>query len=221
MNAPFLGHPLVAELLADPATFKERGRAYQLLEQYFEGLGIDTLRPLLAHNDLLVRHAAVWVASELGQQGCALLDDVIALLDTEDRYLTYHALEVTVVCAMGSDVDRFVHIPRALESRDDIIQNLAMRLMAQADSTQLEAGSRLVTAIGANAGVHRRGLSLLAAGRACNPEDIRHMLLEDDALVRMYAAIAAKRLRQEHPELLQMAATLRDPLVSRFAAEDP
>ena len=220
MNTPFLGHPLVAELLADPATFKERGRAHQLLDQYFKGLGIDTLRPLLTHNDLLVRHAAVWVASELGQQACVLLDDVITLLDTDDRYLTYHALEVIVVCAIGNDVDRFVHIPRALESRDEIIRILAMRLMAQADSTQLEAGSRHVTSIGLSSDVHARGLSLLATGRSCSLEDVRHMMLEDDALARMYAAIAAKRLRQVHPELLQMAATIPDAVVGRFAKEE-
>jgi hypothetical protein len=60
MNTAYLGNPLIGELLADPAAFQERGRAYQLLEEYFAGLPVQTLRPLLQHTDTLVKYAAVW-----------------------------------------------------------------------------------------------------------------------------------------------------------------
>lgn len=219
MSTTFLGSPLIGELLADPTTFKERGRAYQLLEEYFAGLPIDTLRPLLAHESVLVRHAAVWVASELGQEACVLLDDVVQLIASDDRFLTYHALELTVVCAIGKHVDRFIHVPLVLESSDDVIQVLTMRLLARADQTQLEAGARLTETMGSIGEVHRRGLSLLANCQSRDPEDVRRMLLEDDSVARMYGAIAARRLHKASPELLQMAAELSDINVSRFARE--
>jgi len=219
MTTFFLGNPLVAELLADPAAFKERGRAYQLLDEYFAGLSVDTLRPLLTHADTLVRHAAVWVASELGQQACTLLDDVITLIQDEDRFLSYHALEVTAVCADGEYLNRFIHIPRALESRDEVIRTLAMRLLTRADEAQLAAGHRQAASIGLSADVHKEGLLMLATCRLCNPDDVRHMLLKDEPVARMYGVIAAKHLQQRHPELLQLAAELPDSDVRRFAAE--
>lgn len=221
MNTTFPGNPLIGELLADPAAFKQRGRAYQLLEEYFEGLPMDTLRPLLAHKDILVKHAAVWVASELGHQACTLLDEVTPLIASDDRFLSYHALEVTIVCAIGDYVDRFIRVPQALESNDDVIRSLAMRLLTRADQTQLEAAARLAETetIGSSSDVHRRGLSLLSTCESRDPDDVRRMLLEDDSIARMYGAIAAKRLRQRCPELLRMAAALSDASVSRFAEE--
>lgn len=55
MNIAYLSNPLIGELLADPAGFKERGRPYQLLEEYFAGLSVETLRPLLRHDDMLAK----------------------------------------------------------------------------------------------------------------------------------------------------------------------
>lgn len=216
----FLGNRLIAELLADPAAFKERGRAYQLLDEYFAGLAVDTLRPLLVHSNILVRHAAVWVASELGRQACTLLDDVITVLDAKDRFLTYYALEVTLVCADGARVDRFVHIPRALESSDEVVRTLAMRLLARADPSQLVAGCSLVASIEPNADVHKGGLRMLTDWRSCDPDDVRQMLLNEDAVSRRYGAIVAKHLRHRYPELLQLATELPDGDVRRFASED-
>jgi HEAT repeat protein len=219
MTTFFLGNPIIAELLANPAAFKERGRAYELLEEYFAGLSIDTLRPLLAHSDILVRHAAVFVASELGQQSCTLLDDVIALLKDEDRYLSYHALEVVAVCADGAQVDRFVHIPRALESHDEVIRTLAMRLLRRADVAQLVAGHRLAASIRLNAGSHKDGLLMLADWQSHQPDDVRRMLLDEDPVARRYGVVGAKHMRYTCPELLQLAADLPDSDVRRFATE--
>lgn len=219
MTTPFLGNPLIAELLADPAAFKERGRAYQLLEEYFAGLSLDTLRPLLAHDSILVKHAAVWVASELGRQSCAVLDDVIKLLAEDDRYLSYHALELTAVCADGAQVDRFIHIPRALESRDEVIRTLAMRLLARADVGQLKAGRRFAASGGLDTHAHKEGLSMLAAWQFRESDDARRMLLDDDPVARRYGAVAAKLLRHRCPELLELAARLPDSDVRRFATE--
>lgn len=218
MNINFIGHPLIGELLADPARFKQRGRAYQLLQEYFAELPVETLRPLLAHENILVRHAAVWIASELGGEASPVLDDVIPLIGSSDRHLVYHALEVLTVCAIGSYVDRFVLLPQALESEDDVIRSLAMRLLSRADQSQLEAAARFAETLPASRDVHRAGLGLLATAVSRNQE-VRQMLLDENAVARKYGAIAAKRLHSAHADLLQMATTLSDGGLSQFARD--
>ena len=73
---------LIQELHADPRGFADGGRAYQLLQMYFKGAPLDTLRPPLRSEDFLIQREAVWVASELGIQAFPLLDDVLRLIDS-------------------------------------------------------------------------------------------------------------------------------------------
>lgn len=219
MSTSFLGHPLIAELLADPAKFKQDGRAYQLLEEYFSGLPIETLRPLLRHDNSLVRHAALWVTSELGEQACALLDDVTPAIASDDRFQSYHALEIVAVCAIGSQVDRFFKVADGLESSDAVIRGLTMRLMSRADPSQLVAGMMIAAGASSRDDAHRRGLKLLAMGDSADPENVKTLLASDTGLDRCYGAIAAKRLREKYPELLAHAAAVPDRSISKFASE--
>lgn len=217
MSTTFLGNPLIAELLADPAQFKREGRGYQLLEEYFSGLPVETLRPLLRHENALVRHAALWVASELGEQSCVLLDDATPLIAGNDRFQSYHALEVAAVCAIGPQVDRFVKVVEGLESSDGVIRSLTMRLMSHADQSQLEAAAVALQDDSACADARFQGLKLLASGQRVEPEEVKSMLASENELARCYGAIAAKRLREKYPALLEFAAGISDASVSKFA----
>lgn len=219
MNASFLGNPLIAELLADPARFKQEGRAYQLLDEYFSGLSIETLRPLLHHESGLVRHAALWVTSELGEQARVLLKDTIPLIASSDRFESYHALEIAAVCAVGDQIERFVAVAEGLESGDDVIRGLTMRLMSRADAAQLRAAAAAAVYEMPRAEVHKRGMDLLSIGDMADPDAIKAFLTSEDALTRCYGAIAAKRLRNKHPELLEMAKSVPDANVNTFASD--
>lgn len=219
MNTSFLGNPLIAELLADPQKFKQNGRAYQLLEECFSGLPVEALRPLLRHENHLVRHAAVWVASELGEQASTLLDDAAPLIASDDRFQSYHALEIVAVCAIGPQADRFMKVAEGLESNDSVLRGLSMRLMSRADSSQLVA-----VAVAMERGMkcseeHKRGFRLLVRGESADSRDVRERLASENGLARCYGAIAAKRLRNKYPELIEYAATLQDESVSKFASE--
>src|SRR5687767_5767707 len=110
-----LGERLIQELLANSTRFHQCGKAYELLQEYFNGLSLDTLRPLLANNNRMVRRAALWVTSELGVGGRSLIHDVIPLLNDDDRYVQYHVLEIIMVCSFAENVDEFVHVVRSLE----------------------------------------------------------------------------------------------------------
>jgi hypothetical protein len=209
---------LISELLADPAGFREQGKTFALLEEYFEGLALDTLRSLLRHEDGEVQKAAVWIASELGSQACDLLDDVVPLIARGDRYVTYHALGVVAVCASGDQVGHYILIPQALESRDDVVRLVAMELLARASTERLQAAAHLVGQLGGDADAHRRGLLLLANGSG-DPSEVRTALRDGDSLSRMYGAVAAQRLVGIHPELLEMAAVSTDPNVRQFVED--
>ncbi|HPF25542.1 MAG TPA: hypothetical protein P5528_02850 [Steroidobacteraceae bacterium] len=219
MSTAFLGNPLIAELLDDPARFKQEGHAYQLLEEYFSGFPVETLRPLMRHENGLVRHAALWVASELGEQACVLLGDAIPLIASDDRFESYHALEIAAVCAVGDQVERFVAVVAGLESSDGVIRGLTMRLMSRADAAQLRAAAAAAVGDTRLAEVHKRGLELLAIGDTVDPNAIKRFLTSEDGVARSYGAIAAKRLSNKYPELLEVAASLPDTSVSKFAGD--
>ena len=48
---------LIQEMLADPIQFEAEGRANDLLQYYFDGFPLDTLRPLLQSSDVVFRGA--------------------------------------------------------------------------------------------------------------------------------------------------------------------
>jgi hypothetical protein len=128
MMPPATGEQLIRELLTNPRVFSKDGRAYDLLQAYFAGLPLETLRPLLRDDDLLVRRAAAFVAEELGIQAQSLIDDILPLLASGDRYLQYHAMEALAVCSQGEQAAAFKHVARGLENDDDVLRFRAMEL---------------------------------------------------------------------------------------------
>jgi hypothetical protein len=217
MKAKHSAEELIGELLADPETFEEKERAYDLLQAYLKGYPLDTLRPLLRSANRLVQHAAAYVLSELGRYGSDLVDDVTPLLDTDDRYLRYHAMEILAVCCDGPRADGFAPVIRMLGDDDQELRNLAMRLMSNADESQLHAGTKFFSANPQSDGQHERGLIALLKGDAVHPEEIQGMLDDTDALNRRYGAIAATRLRKSQPDLFERVLGSSDAELRRFA----
>ena len=91
------GQRLIDELLTDSARFNELGKSYELLQEYFEGFPLNTLRALLSNEDYMVKRAAIWIVAELGEAANELINDVIPLLNYNDRYIKYYAIESIMV----------------------------------------------------------------------------------------------------------------------------
>ncbi|MEQ1878037.1 MAG: hypothetical protein ABL958_15445 [Bdellovibrionia bacterium] len=216
MKVTAVGNPLIIEMLANPDRFEESGRAYELLQDYFRGYPVETLRLLLRHENILVQRVAVWIASELGDQGCGLLHEVIPLLESPDRRSRAYALDVVIVCAIGADVGEIVHIARAMESDDNGIRMLAMQLMSNADQSQLDAGARLAGSTAFLSAAHEDALRQIS-NRSQTSDEIRRMMGSADPLMRRYGAIAAKRATNVLPRLLEMAAENLDENIREFA----
>src|SRR5262245_58104236 len=215
----FSAQVLIDELLADPSKFIEQGKGGKLAEAYFRGHPVHTLRPLLASENLLVRREAAWIASELGALACSLIHQVIPLIYSGDRRQIYRALQVAIVCSTGENVKEFVHVARSLENDDEVIRVLAMRLVTNADQSQLRAGLAVSGGDGVLSKAHRTGLERLSKCDALELREVQLMLADQDPLIRRYGTIAAKRLLKKWPELINAAVTVHDRDVSRFAKE--
>lgn len=201
---------LISELLADPRGFADSGRGHKLLQTYFNGALLDTLRPLLRSGDLLIQREAVWVASELGAQAFPLLDDVVLLINSDDRYLTFHAMESVTVCATGVRAPEFVHVVAKLEDPDEVLRSLSMFLMSNVETSQL-AGA-------VERGLHsdhQEGLRLLLDISASD-ETVLAFIHSDEPLRRRYGAVAAARLYEKNPRLIDELRSIEDGEMSSF-----
>ncbi|MGK4009218.1 hypothetical protein WMF31_41850 [Sorangium sp. So ce1036] len=210
------GEQLISDLLADSRKFDEGGRAYALLQRYFEGLPLETLRPLLRSEDAFVQRAASFVASELGGKASSVIDDIVPLVSSTDRHVQWYAMEVLAVCGKGEHAEKFAHVVRMLRSADDALRRLAMRLMANADISQLDAVRRYFEHWGQRYETHRQALMTLTVGDSIDPVTVATMLRHEDALVRRYGAIAARRLVREYPDLMSQVRSSEDPDLRSF-----
>lgn len=205
------GDRLVDELLADPQRFDEEGRAYQLLQCYFSGYPRETLRPLLRSDERLVQKAAAFIISELGVDARDLLDDIVSLMQSGDRYLKYQAMEALTVCADGKQAEKFAYVPLELEDDDAVLKKLAMRLVANADSSQLAAAADFLTRE-CRWRKHSRALLSLANEDMLTVDEVVRMVRDSDALIRRYGAIAARRLRHRYPKMVsEVSLATEDP----------
>jgi hypothetical protein len=207
MNPAAQAEQLISDLLAEPSRFEE---GYKLLQTYLKGAPLETLRPLLRSGDLVIQREAVWVASELGRQAFPLLDDVVPLVDSGDRYLALHAMESVTLCATGVRAPAFVHVVAKLEDPDEVLRSLSMFLMSNGEISQLaatvEAGLR---------SEHQEGLRLLLDPSASD-EAVLAFIHNDEPLSRRYGAIAAARLYEKNPRLIDEVKTMEDAEVGSF-----
>lgn len=218
-NIEYSEEQLIRELLANPAKFYKFGRPYELLQKYFYGLPVDTLRPLLMHEDANVRKAAIFIASELGEKAKNLIEEVGLLINDPDPKIQWDALESVMVCSTGDYLNKFYLIIIQLESHNDSIRRLAMRLVSNADLSQLKMAYELSAASGHSNMLHNHGLSVLLRGNSINQSEIALMLSSQESLIRIYGAIAADRLFDDFPDVLEFAATSSDPDIRRFSLE--
>jgi hypothetical protein len=136
MTNTLTAQQLIDEMLANPRKFDDEGRAHDLLQHYFAGFPLETLRPLLRSNDRFVQRSASFIASELGIKSVGLVDDVIPLLRSTDVHVQYYAAEVLAVCCHGESAEKYRHIIELLEAPHEGLRELVRDLMGRADPSQ-------------------------------------------------------------------------------------
>ena len=208
---------LTDELLSDPEKFFDQGKAYILLQEYFKGYPLKTLRVLLNHKDPMVQKSAIWVTSELGREAYPLICEAIHLIDSDERYIQYHALEIVMVCSFGENANKFIHVVRSLKCDDEVIRILVMRLISNADIPRLEAGIRQLKPEDPTDKIHLHGLRCLLEIDKFDEKRVVQMLDAPDPLLRKYGAIAAKILSKKYSGILEYAVSSNDSDICRFS----
>lgn len=219
MDDEYSACSLIRDLILDASTFTQQGKAHQLLQSYFRGYSLDTLRPLLTHEEALVRRAAIFVASELGDRSCDLLDCVVPLIRDNDLHIRWSAFEIVLLCSHGKHVEVFVNLLSGLNNDVKSIRLLVMRLIANATQDQLVASIEPCLALGIDGRLHQQGLETLVKGADLCPTEIVQLISNDKTLLRKYGAIASKRLIATYPQLIEAAASSEDSDVREFAQE--
>lgn len=128
-------------------------------------------------------------------------------------------MESVSLCASGHYSDRFVAVVGQLSNDAEPLRRLAMRLISKADRSQLEGAKRRCKELSGCDSVHEHCLQILIDGDSVVDDAIRQMLDSDNKLVCLYGAVAANRLRQEYPDLIEYAASNTNAHVRKFAIE--
>jgi hypothetical protein len=209
------GKRLISELLAHPQRFVEEGSPYALLQEYWAGFSLSTLRELLRASDPWIQRAAGFVASELGSEARGLETEVLGLLSSSDLHAQNYAMEVLSVVSEGANAQLFAHVVRKLESPEPGIRRQAMELVARAAGSQLEAAARVFRDSDASDERHERGLVTLAQ-TSIDAREIAGMLQDNDRVVRQYGAIGARRKSLSLGQLGIEADSISDPEIVQF-----
>lgn len=217
MQKESAGNLLIKELHENPHVFYKKGRAYQLLQEYFKGYKLDTLSDLLTNSDPYVKRAAIWMASELGNESRSLITEIVPLAnDDEDEYIQSYALEVLIVCAHGEHSEKIIHVIKALQSNRKLIRLLAMRVIANLTADQFDAGIEYLKSSNEN-DLHIEGLRSLNEFEQLSAKQALSMINSEEPLIRKYGAIIAKRKLQSEPDLMKKVTKSSDSDLQEFS----
>ena len=200
---------LIADLKRQPESFFDEGRAYDLLQEYFEGFSVSSLEELLTHRNLSVRKSAIWIVSELGSNAIVVAPQVLPLLNDGERYIKYYALESLMVFSASGLGGIFHHVVSALEDSDAVIRELGMYLISNASNTQLKEAIRHYLDIADKS--HVEGLrSLRGPASSTRQNLIDGVLCGENKTLAMYGAIFIKREMQCHGRKISFDSDLID-----------
>ena len=187
-----------------------------LLDQFFRGFPICFLSELLRHPKEQVIASALFIADELGTRGAPVLDDVIAHTAHSNPRIRRSA-RGAISCLCGGDAIAYLHVCRGVFDPDLHCRRLAMLLMMRATDARLSDCLRATGDATADREL-RDGLAMLLGESSRDPLAVQAWLLDQNPLIRRFGLIAAGRLFQSHPHLLDTAAKSCDEEVATCAA---
>jgi len=211
------GKQLIESLLRDPGQFAEDSGVNQLLEEYLNGLSVETLRPLLRHKDPWVYSAAVAITSEMSANASCLIDDIVPLVKDDNLWVRSDALKSVMMFTFYVNFDRFIHIIAALEQDLDNRSQI-MRMVSNANEGQLSAALYNFEFKTQYEQQHKAGLSFLLQDRqSVSDLKVTQMILSDEPIVRIYGAIAMRRFFRFSLDYVKQFLSSDDEYVRVFA----
>jgi|SRR5690554_676135 len=217
MNNFIKAEMLSERLESSPQYFFESGAWYSLLEEYFEGYPVETLRRWLISDDYYICKSALCIASELGNDACALVEDVLPYFFSNDPELIYYALDIVVVCSHLYP-KTLVHILSTMDSSHDFLRRRAMYLMSRKRPKNLLPALRLLQAQNPK-DAHIDGLSKLVNAGQVPVETVQTMIIGHNPLLRRYGALIAFQKIDSSFNLMELVENSDDPDLRYFASD--
>ena len=203
------GKRLIKELLYTPSVFSDKGKGYDLLQEYFNGYSVNSLIPLLNSDNEVIQREAVWIVSELGESVCSLLLDEVLPLLTRSSLTKYFAMQCVLLGTLKAKHDSFIHLINELESTDEATLVLAMDLTHRATNIQLRSVKNFVK------DTHKIGVDLLLKSVTLAEFKGVELLQSTDKLLQRYGAIIAAKTPKNISSLIKEVTYLQ-PAVSKF-----
>ncbi|HAL83340.1 MAG TPA: hypothetical protein DCO83_14800 [Mucilaginibacter sp.] len=212
------GEKLIKDLICNPSLFERRGQGYELLQECFTGFPLENLIPLLKSDDEDILKPIIVILSELAFQAFDLLPYVVPLINCEDSFIRYYALECIFLNSSGVYIDEFIHVINGISDQDESNRNLIMHLLSNADRYQLEAGVKLVAKHKiANYKLHQEGLRKLLSSDNMDDSEIMQMLNSNEPLLQQYGVMIAKEVYKNNSKLIDYALTSKNEDVKTFS----
>lgn len=207
---------LVHELVSDPKGRKSARRVQQLLEEYYRGVPLDSLRMLIHSQDETLQGDAAWIGSELPYSGRELLNDMTKLLSSGGRRARFYAIECIQLWSLPAvDAGPLSRAIGLVMDEDPAVRWKALCFLATADLEQLKAAARFL-------GEHESDCPYLASLRWLSQQEtsasqVMDRIGSDDLYERRFAVVAAARLKDR--ELIALATKSADVEAAQFAKD--
>jgi hypothetical protein len=200
---------LIATLVGDPTNVAAAERLLLLLQR---GANPARLRPLLFVDDVEAVEIAVWIASEVGIQAKAILEDIVEQLKWNNSIVSFYVLDCLTSCASVENPDLILEGLKLINSSDINLVWKAQMFVLSLSQEILDAAKLALVSSGMGQS-HILGLSLFQLGS----RDVEKALNSDNQLERRYASIAAVKLSQTVSSSLSRALESDDEYVREFA----
>jgi hypothetical protein len=207
---------LAERIVSDPRSSQAGVWMSDLLAEFHRGYPLENLRPLILNNNTEVAKAGAWIASELGEKGKPLLNDIAPLLQHPDSKVRFSAIDCILVWADPSKGPELASVVILIEDPESRVRWKVMDFLSRATKEQLAAALSYIGATNPRS-KNIRGLRLLLGSNAENPKEATAALRDQDDVMRKYGVVLARRVAEISRDPLLYAASIDDLDVKDFA----
>jgi len=213
MDPQILLEDILAEV--DPNSPRVGTLTNKLLEEFQQGYPLDNLRLLLRSENERLVNTGIWIASELGEWGKPLLNDVSPLLKHPAKRVRYFAIDCILLWAAPPNRFELASVVALMDDSEAAVRMKAMDFLCRASKEQLLAGLAYLEDTEPES-THIRGLHWFLGSSRTNPKEVISALQSAESLCRKYGVVAATQMSKENMEPLLYASSMDDPDVKRF-----
>jgi hypothetical protein len=187
-----------------------------LLAEFHRGYPLENLHLFLQDKNTELVKIGAWIASELGEKGKSLLNEVALLLFHPESSIRFSAIDCLLLWADPSNGAELASVVKLIDDSELRVRWKVMDFLSRATREQLSAALTYLEAANAQSR-NIRGLHLLLAPKANSSREAMAALRDQDAAMRKYGVVLARRIAEIDKYPLSYAASIDDLDVKDFA----